>query len=73
MYDREDSLKKIYFNVRFLRESESISNEKYNRTYRLYNNKLEISVEKIIKTKIIDAILRNYLNFIKKLFNALIR
>ena len=73
MYDREDSLKKKKFNVRFLRESESISDEKYNRTYRLYNNKLEISVEKIIKTKIIDAILRNYLNFIKKLFNALIR
>ena len=59
--------------MRFLKKSESISNEKYNRIYRFYNDKLEINIERVIKIKIIDTILRDYLNFIKKLFNALIR
>ena len=59
--------------MRLFKESKNISNKKYNRAYRLYNNILEISVERITKTKIIDTILRDYLNFIKKLFNALIR
>ena len=59
--------------MKFLRENKSISNEKYNRIYYLYNNKLKINIERIIKIKIINIILRDYLNFIKKLFNALIR
>ena len=59
--------------MRFFKESENISNEKYSRIYRLYNNKLEINIERVIKIKIIDTISRDRLNFIKKLFNALIR
>ena len=59
--------------MRFFKESGNISNEKYSRIYRLYNNKLEINIERVIKIKIIDTISRDRLNFIKKLFNALIR
>ena len=73
MHNCEDSLKRIYFNVRLFRENKDISNKKYSRAYYLYNNIFEISVKRIIETKIIDIILRNRLNFIKRLFNILIR
>ena len=59
--------------MKILKESENISNEKYNRVYYLYSDIFEISIETIIETTIIDAILRDYLNAIKELFNALIR
>ena len=59
--------------MRFFRESESTSIEKYNRTYRLYNDIFKIDIERVIKTKIINIILRSRLNSIKRLFNALIR
>ena len=73
MYDCEDNLRRIYFNVKILKKSENISNEKYNRAYRLYNNIFKINIERITKTKIINIILRNRINFIKRLFNILIR
>ena len=59
--------------MRFSKKSEDISNKKYNRAYRLYSDIFKINIERIIKTKIINIILRSYLNFIKKLFNVLIR
>ena len=59
--------------MRLFKESESILNKKYNRAYRLYSDILEINIKRVIKTKIINAILRDYLNFIRRLFNVLIR
>ena len=59
--------------MRFFRESKDISNKKYNRVNYLYNDIFEISVERITETKIIDTFLEDYLNFIKELFNILIR
>ena len=59
--------------MKLFRENKDISNKKYNRAYYLYNNIFKISIERVIETKIIDIILRDYLNFIKRLFNVLIR
>ena len=59
--------------MKFFKENKNISSEKYSRAYRLYNDIFEISVEKIIETKIVDTILRDRLNSIKELSNALIR
>ena len=73
MHDYEDSLREIYFNMKLLKKSEDISNKKYNRVYYLYNNIFEISIERVIETKIIDTILRDRLNSMKKLFDVLIR
>ena len=72
MHNCEDSLKEIYFNVRLFRKNKDISNKKYNRVYRLYNDIFEISVKRIIETKITNTILRDRLNFIKRLYNVLI-
>ena len=73
MYNYKDSLREIYFNVKLFKENKDISNKKYNRAYYLYNNIFEISIERVIETKIIDTILRDYLNSVKRLFNVLIR
>ena len=73
MYNCEGNLREIYSNVRLFRESEDISNKKYNRAYRLYSDIFEISIERVIETKIIDTILRDYLNSIKRLSNVSIR
>ena len=59
--------------MRLLKRSKNISSEKFNRAYRFYNDILEIDIKRVTKIKIIDTILRDYLNFIKKLFNVLIR
>ena len=59
--------------MRFLKKCESISNKKYNRAYRLYSDISKISVERVIEIKIIDTILRDRLNFIKRLSDVLIR
>ena len=59
--------------MRFFRKSKDISNKKYNRANRLYNNIFKINIKRITEKKIIDAILKDYLNSIKKLSNALIR
>ena len=50
MHDYEDSLRKIHFNIKFLKRSKNISNEKYSSIYRFYNNILEINIKRIIKT-----------------------
>ena len=73
MHDCEDSLKKNYFNVEIFKGDKSIFNKEYSRAYYLYNDIFEISVERAIKITIIDIILRDYLDFIKRLFNVLIR
>ena len=59
--------------MRILKEDKSVFNEKYNRAYYLYSDIFEISIKKVTEIIIIDTISRNYLNFIKKLFNVLIR
>ena len=59
--------------MRFFKKSKNILSEKYNRTYRLYNDIFKISIERVIEIKIINTILRYRLNFIKELFNVLIR
>ena len=57
--------------MKILKENKDISND--NRAYYLYSDILEINIERIIKTIIMDLILRDYLNSIKELFNVLIR
>ena len=59
--------------MRIFKESEDISSEKYSRAYYFYNNIFEVNIKKVIKIIIINAILRDRLNLIKKLFNVLIR
>ena len=59
--------------MRILKESESTLNKKYSRAYYLYSEISKISVKRAIETTIIDIILRNYLDLIERLFNALIR
>ena len=59
--------------MRILKKNKDISNEKYSRAYYFNNDILKISVERFIEITIINTILRDYLNFMKKLFNALIR
>ena len=59
--------------MKISRKSEDIFSEKYSRAYSLYNDIFEVNIKRITKITIIDTILKYRLNFIKKLFNVLIR
>ena len=59
--------------MKIFKESEDIFSEKYNRAYRLCSDIFEVSVKRVTKITIIDAISRGRLNSMKKLSNVLIR
>ena len=66
------NLKRVYFDIKSFEGNWDICDEKHNRTHRFYNDMFETNVERILKTMIIDVILKSDLNFMKVLFDALI-
>ena len=73
MFNDESNLKRVRFNMKSFERNWDIYDEKHNRTHRSYDDMLETSVEKILKTTMIDVISESGLNFMKMLFDALIR
>ena len=73
MLDDGNSLKKIRFNMKIFKEYRDVYDKKHNRIHCFYNDMFEINVERILKTMMTDVVLGCDLNFIKVLFDILIR
>ena len=72
MFDDENNLRRVRFNIKIFEKNWDICDEKHNRIYRFYNDMLETNVERILKTMMINVISGSDLNFMKMLFDVLI-
>ena len=73
MFDDGDNLKKIRLDIRVFKENRDIYDKKHNRNHRIYDNMSKSNVKRISKATMTNVISECDLNFMKMLFNALIR